>query len=282
MRRPHLSAMNALDLDGAELGYLLSLMRAETVSGLAGWRVLPADLEARDAVLRDGGRKLRERGWLTPAGRRGQVHLDDEVAGVAAALVDPELVLSTIRYDASEAPRLCLHYLTGATIVELSLASQRQYRLRVIPGRCALYLGLSRWLALDETSEALPPAALVADPELLRLVERLATAGQLDGAAAALPSPDAGSASLHAFLMALASAARGSYDKLAAARTRGAEILAERKATLLRHAGAAWLLARPDPGQASVKVEAVRHDTLARRIAAWLEAIGPGAPAGPE
>jgi hypothetical protein len=261
--------MASLVLDSEELSWLLGALHAKSVVGLEAPALFPADAAAQEATWETGLKKLQEHGWMVPASGAGQWHLNDDLTWLVAVLADPELVLMTIRSASKTDQRVLLHYLADETIVELTVVSDRQYGLGVVPDRQTLWSRIGGMLGLSEHVTASSETPFATEAQTLVSIQQLVADGQTEKAATLLRNGGVARADEEALLKALGAVTRGEMGVVHAIRAQGGRAQSGRKATLIRQAEQAWLVHRSQDG-AALTVEPVQDGTLGKVVGPYL------------
>lgn len=176
-------------LSSAELAYLLQMLAAQTVIGLDPAPLFAADQDARKAQLEQGLAELKLSGRLQPK-EHDSWALDVNVAAMAVAVADPEIVISVTRIETPQSERMVNYYLAASFVVELAVTEENAYRLTGLPELDLIAVRVGQALGL-------PLEAPTTTPKTMSLstaqFEVIAQSSHTDGAREKSPDADAAS-----------------------------------------------------------------------------------------
>ncbi len=262
--------MEGAVLETPEFAYLLAVLHATSIVGVADSELFPADQAAQDAIYAEGLSKLKEHGWLTPIenAETEQFNLNSRLLYMAAVIAEPDFVVFTVRNDPAGGQQVFLHYLAGSDIVELSITGDRQYTIASIPDRLALQNRIRELLELTDVKAA-PRVQFTIDEAVFFTMQDYAEHDQRDQAAAILKEHEINGAVGDSLLNALQVA--DSSSLVVVVRPKDGDIIAGRKATVYRLPDVTWLARRVDAETNTLKVETVQADTLQTVLDNYLE-----------
>lgn len=262
--------MEGAVLETSEFSYLLAVLHATSIVGVADSELFPADEAARDAAYQKGVDKLKEHGWMTRIENTAteQFNLNSQLLYMASVVAEPDFVVFTVRSAPDTGQQVYLHYLAGTDIVELSLAGEQQYTLISIADRPAMLNRIKELLGLPEVKTA-PRVEFTIDETTFITIQDLAEQGQREQAAAILKEHEVTDAAGDSLLSALQLADSGSL--VVVVRPQDGEIIAGRKATVFHLPDVTWLARRVDAASNTLKVGTVQEDTLKIVLDNYLE-----------
>jgi hypothetical protein len=258
--------MEGLELSVQELAYLLTLVRASGLPGVADPRLFPETPTTQKNTYSKGREQLEANGWITEvADHPGEYEVNSYLFSMVASLAEPDAVIVTFREDRKGRRQVVLHYLAGETIVELFAASKTGYRLGLVLGIEMLQDRLAQML---EVSQAAHRGLFTLDETTFKKVRMLSEAGSQEKAGKLLTNSGLNGAAGASLLQALSAPARG---QLVVARPEAGQIVAGRRTQVYGAAETAWMALRTSAGSKEVQVSACDASGLGVLVDAWVE-----------
>ncbi len=123
--------MAAINLSRAEYLVILDILNAERVFGLESQALIPTDRETHRELIQQGIRRLESRGLVEI--RNGRHIIERRLLEILSIVARPQLVITTLRDQATSGTQMYLHYQAGRAVVEQVLPDESHFTLGQLP-----------------------------------------------------------------------------------------------------------------------------------------------------